>query len=91
MVNDLETCEFLAPACDDIAGAIFMCQVYEQQYIHVTPDEQSDIAQKMVERIPPLYAIILEFSYEAMRYLTRGKFCKSCISKIQPRSRSIIL
>ncbi|KAG0636269.1 hypothetical protein HOY80DRAFT_372781 [Tuber brumale] len=75
-VNDLETCEFLTSACDDIAGTIFMCEVYERRYVQVMHDEETDIAQKVVERIPPLYAIILEFSYEARRHLSRGKFSR---------------
>ena len=90
-VNDLETCELLMSACDDITDTIFMCEVYERRYIQVRLDEKGDIVQKVVERIPSLYAIILEFSYEARRHLSRGKFCKRYISEIQPRSRRNIV
>ncbi|CUS15646.1 unnamed protein product [Tuber aestivum] len=85
-VNDLETCEILTSACDDVAGTVFMCEVYERRYIQVMHDEDSDIAQKVVERIPSLYAIVLEFSYEARRHMSRGKFCKRCISETHPQS-----
>lgn len=52
-----------------------MCEVYERRCKAVTNVENSDnaVAQKVIDQIPPLYAVILELSYDAKKFLAKGK------------------
>lgn len=52
-----------------------MCEVYERRCKAVASAGNSDnaVAQKVVDQIPPLYAVILELSYDARRFLAKNK------------------
>lgn len=65
----------LTDACEEIAGTLFICEVYERRYRVVAADDGNDVevAHKVVEQIPPLYATILELSYDTRRGLDRQK------------------
>lgn len=52
-----------------------MCEVYERRCKAVASAGNSDnaVAQKLVDQIPPLYAVILELSYDARTFLAKNK------------------
>lgn len=52
-----------------------MCEVYERRHKAVATAGNSDneVAQKVVDQIPPLYAVILELSYDAKKFLAKNK------------------
>lgn len=66
----------LTDACEEIAGTLFVCEVYERRCkaVVVVGNSSDQVAQKVVDQIPPLYAIILELSYDAKKFLTKQKF-----------------
>lgn len=49
-----------------------MCEVYERR-CKVVGNSDNTVAQKVVDQIPPLYAVILELSYDARRFLAKNK------------------
>ena len=65
----------LVEACEDIAGTLFTCEVYERWHVKAVSEDDHDISQKVVNGIPFLYAVILEFSFHVRKHLSRGKFC----------------
>ena len=65
----------LTEACEDIAGTLFKCKVYERWHVQVVSEDDRDISQKVVNGIPFLYATILEFSFHVRKHLSRDKFC----------------
>ena len=62
-------------ACEDIAGTLFICELYERHHVKVVSEDDQDISQKVVNRIPNLYAAILELSFHVKKHLRRDKVC----------------
>ena len=65
----------LADACEDIAGTLFNCKVYERWHVKVVSKDDQDISQKVINGIPYLYAAILELSFHVKKHLRRSKVC----------------
>lgn len=80
MLDDINTCGLLIDAVDEITGAMFAAEIYEQRYHKAETESdkssKSDVlalGTKVLEKIVPLYADILFFSYYSKKYLQPEK------------------
>lgn len=69
---------FLADAVDQISDILFVCEVYARRYLVKTTeyDGASALGNEVLIQIPPLYAVILKFSYHMRTLVNHGKFGK---------------
>ncbi|KAJ6261091.1 Serine/threonine-protein phosphatase [Drechslerella dactyloides] len=86
-LDDINTCGLLIDAVDEITGAMFAAEIYERRYqkaIHGDSDKANilnmnnltSLGGKVLEKIAPLYADILYFSYSSKKYLQHGKMTR---------------
>lgn len=63
-----EACEFLSGAVDSISYAIFICEVCAKRYL--AKASGGELVAGVVERIPGVYASVLQFSYETKKLVS---------------------
>jgi len=78
IAQDFETCQFLVDAVDQISEILLLCEVYAKRQLrqlrNLTHDSQL-LADKTLEKIPPLLALVLRFSHVTRRLaLDKGRF-----------------
>ena len=64
---------------------MFVCQVYAKQYSkeRVVMDDSTAAGDRVLKQIPPLYAIVLKFSYQTRKLVNdHGKVGKSTTVKL---------
>ena len=81
-LKDAATCEFLTDAVDQITDIMFICSVFEKRYLknNKVIDAVKAIGDRILGRIPPLYAAVLKFSYASRKLFSHGKLLRSLIS-----------
>ena len=81
-LNDAATCEFLTDAVDQISDILFICNVFEVRYTKTNGvlDTASAIKDRILAKIPPLYAAVLKFSYQSRKLFKHGKLIRSFMS-----------
>jgi hypothetical protein len=84
-LKDFDTCQFMTDAVDQISDIIFICEIYGKRQVKQLPgfSQAKLLGDKILEKIPPLFAIVLQFSYETRKLvLGHGKigtcFLPSC-------------
>ncbi|KAF3246402.1 hypothetical protein TWF192_006916 [Orbilia oligospora] len=82
-LDDINTCGLLIDAVDEITGAMFAAEIYEQRYHKAEADGEKTgkneavlLGSKVLEKIVPLYADILYFSYYSKKYIQHGKLVR---------------
>jgi hypothetical protein len=78
ITQDFDTCQFLVDAIDQISEILILCEVYAKrqlrqlgQLIH----ESELLGDKVLEKIPPLLALVLRFSHVTRRLaFDKGRF-----------------
>ncbi|KAK6361382.1 hypothetical protein TWF730_005115 [Orbilia blumenaviensis] len=82
-LDDINTCGLLIDAVDEITGAMFAAEVYEQRYHKAELENEKTnkneaffLGSKVFEKIVPLYADILYFSYYSKKYIQHGKLVR---------------
>jgi hypothetical protein len=83
--DDYATFEIFGQACLDITGIVISCAVFAQVYgpsRDIGALDTKAISSQVTERIPQIYAEILDFSFEVKRYLGDNKggtcLCQLC-------------
>ena len=68
-LKDSQLCADLFDAIDQISDIIFVCQVYANEYSRerMAPDDSKIAGDRVLKQIPPLYAIVLKFSYQTRK------------------------
>ena len=70
---------------DQISDILFVCQVYAKQYSkeRVVRDDSEVAGDRVLKQIPPLYAIVLKFSYQTRKLvIDHGKVGKSAYAHL---------
>lgn len=79
--QDFDSCQFLIDAIDQISDIILVCEVYaKRQLYNLTnlTDDSCLMADKVLEKIPPLLALVLKFAYETRRLVVdKGRFSRA--------------
>lgn len=81
-LKDAATCEFLTDAVDQITDIMFVCNVFEKRYLKTESvvDIAKAIKDRVLAQIPPLYAIVLKFSFQSRKLFAHGKLTRSFMS-----------
>ncbi|KAK4033823.1 hypothetical protein C8A01DRAFT_49666 [Parachaetomium inaequale] len=76
--QDFDSCQFLVDAVDQMSDILLVCEVYAKRQLFQLPDlsgESCLMADKVLEKIPPLLALVLRFAYETRRLvIDKGRF-----------------
>jgi hypothetical protein len=79
--QDFDSCQFLVDAIDQMSDILFVCEVYaKRQLPHITNsrDDSCLMADKVLEKIPPLLALVLRFAYETRElFVNKGRFSRA--------------
>lgn len=79
-LKDVETCQLLVDAVDQVSDILFVCEIYALRYSRkgVMVETAGNTAAKVLGQIPAIYATVLKFSYETRRLLAgSNKFTRS--------------
>jgi hypothetical protein len=81
-LKDAATCEFLTDAVDQISDILFICNIFEIRYSKTNGmlDTATGIKDRVLAKIPPLYAAVLKFSYQSRKLFAHGKLTRSFMS-----------
>ena len=80
-LNDSEACELLTDGVDVATDAIFAAEVYGKRHYHdhmvaapAAADSQAKrLNETVLDKIPYVYAAVLEFTYNARKFMKHGK------------------
>ncbi|KAK6527599.1 hypothetical protein TWF694_004583 [Orbilia ellipsospora] len=77
--DDLDKCEMIAGCCENIVTIILNCRLYENRFnsskLSETPLQ--DIEQKIMDAIPNLLYLILDFSWHTNYHLDKNRLLRS--------------
>lgn len=77
VADDFSTFSIFGAACSDIVGILISCAVYGRMYGSPRgPESFQEIHSQVCDRIPNIYAEILDFSFSVKKYMGRKKLCK---------------
>jgi hypothetical protein len=74
ITDDAAICEFVTNAVDKISDIMFTCDIYSRRYLKQGTTLPDEIRDKVLEQIPPLYAVVLKFSYQTRKLVGHSKF-----------------
>ncbi|AEO66577.1 uncharacterized protein THITE_110529 [Thermothielavioides terrestris NRRL 8126] len=72
---DFQLCHSVVNAIEQMSFTLFVCQSYAKRQLRRLPDltgESRLMAQRVLERIPPLLALTMRFAYETRRLVNKG-------------------
>ncbi|KAK6531936.1 hypothetical protein TWF694_003100 [Orbilia ellipsospora] len=86
--DDLEKCEMISECCESIVTIVLNCRLYENRYVNATLERSEILAefdQKIIDTIPNLLFLVLDFSWHTNYHLQSNRFLRSfkeCFSNI---------
>ena len=80
-LNDSEACELLTDGVDAATDAIFAAEIYGKRHYHdrmaaapaVADSQTKRLNETVLDKIPYVYAAVLEFTYNARKFMKHGK------------------
>ncbi|KAF8244024.1 hypothetical protein K440DRAFT_27512 [Wilcoxina mikolae CBS 423.85] len=76
-LNDSEACDLLTDGVDEATDAIFVSEIYGKRHYGermATGESQTrKLNDNVLDKIPQLYAAVLEFAYNARKFIKHGK------------------
>lgn len=85
-LKDFKTCTFLVNAVDIMSDIIFICNIYAKRQLKKLPvstDVVQMLADKILEKIPALLALVLKFAYETRKLVVD----RPSLGRSSPRPR----
>ena len=74
VADDFSTFNIFGVACSDIIGILISCAVYGRMYgVPRGPESFQEIHDQVCDRIPKIYAEILDFSFSVKKHMGRNK------------------
>ncbi|KAK6529926.1 hypothetical protein TWF281_009079 [Arthrobotrys megalospora] len=85
--SDLENCGLIAEACTSIATVILNCRLYENRYAQSNRFEagDKDTELEIMNAIPSLLSLVLEFSWYIQTRLSEHKILRSFKETFNPK------
>ncbi|KAK6497897.1 hypothetical protein TWF481_012295 [Arthrobotrys musiformis] len=85
--SDLENCGLIAEACTSIATVILNCRLYENRYSQANKFEagDKDTEIEIMNAIPNLLSLVLEFSWYIQNRLSEHKILRSFKETFNPK------
>ncbi|KAL9070018.1 MAG: hypothetical protein Q9157_005969 [Trypethelium eluteriae] len=69
-----QTLQVFGSGCTDIVGIMISCRLFTRMFSTPSgPEELREIQEKVIEEVTKLYVKILEFSYQAWKYVAENK------------------
>ncbi|EWC48830.1 hypothetical protein DRE_00135 [Drechslerella stenobrocha 248] len=95
---DIENCEIIFRACNEIANVLLTCRLYERRYQDPPQSGHSngqelgsrEIEEKIIGEIPGVIASILDFSWYVHLMLKENKFLRAIKETVSPKLREKI-
>lgn len=91
--DDLDKCELISGCCETIVSIVLNCRLYEKRYGSTTrplDHELYEVEQKIIESLPNLLYLILDFSWDAKYHLEKSRFSKylfTCVHRAPIESK----
>lgn len=77
--DDYQTLQVFGSGCADIVGIMISCRLFTRMFSTPSgPEELHEIQDKVIEEVTKLYVKVLEFSYQAWKYVGENKLGKQC-------------
>ncbi|EPS38523.1 hypothetical protein H072_7756 [Dactylellina haptotyla CBS 200.50] len=85
--SDLENCGLIAEACTSIATVILNCRLYENRYTQTGRNDagDEDTEKEIMNAIPNLLSLVLEFSWYIQNRLSENKILRSFKETFNPK------
>jgi hypothetical protein len=72
--DDYQTLQVFGSGCANIIGIMITCRVFTRMFtIQSGPEDLYEIQRKVIDEVPKLYAKILEFSYQAWKFVGKNQ------------------
>ncbi|KAF3928652.1 hypothetical protein AA313_de0207818 [Arthrobotrys entomopaga] len=95
--KDIESCELIFGACNNIATILLTCRIYENRYQDAPQDHGTgnelgnrEVEQKIISGIPEIIAAILDFSWHVRLMFKKNKFIRALKEVISPKIKEKI-
>jgi len=76
-LNDSEACDLLTDGVDEATDAIFVSEIYGKRHYDertaTSECQTKKLNDNVLDKIPHLYATVLEFAYNARKFIKHGK------------------
>ncbi|KAJ6255913.1 Ankyrin-3 [Drechslerella dactyloides] len=97
-VTDMENCELIFGACNNIANILLTCRLYERRYQDPPKDGMNtgqdigsrEVEEKIIGAIPDIIASILDFSWHVRLMFKKNKFLRALTETFSPKLKEKI-
>ncbi|KAF3906882.1 Ankyrin-3 [Orbilia brochopaga] len=95
---DVENCELIFEACNNIANILLTCRLYERRYQEPPTEGEGgnheigsrEVEEKIIGAIPDVIASILDFSWHVRLMFKKNKFLRALKEALSPRIKEKI-
>ncbi|KAK6537235.1 hypothetical protein TWF694_011431 [Orbilia ellipsospora] len=93
---DIENCEIIFGACNNIAAILLTCRLYERRYQESPSEDVNsgvgsvEVEQKIIQSIPEIIASILDFSWHVRLTFKKNKFVRALKETFSPKLKEKI-
>ncbi|KAK6528585.1 hypothetical protein TWF281_009824 [Arthrobotrys megalospora] len=95
--TDIENCELIFGACNNIATILLTCRLYENRYQEAPKDGigsyeigSREVEQKIIGGIPDVISSILDFSWHVRLLFKKNKFVRALKETFSPKIKEKI-
>ncbi|KAF3098916.1 hypothetical protein TWF102_005959 [Orbilia oligospora] len=95
--TDVENCELIFGACNNVATILLTCRLYENRYQNSPKDGtrnveigSREVEQKIIGGIPDVIASILDFSWHVRLLFKKNKFVRALKEAFSPKIKEKI-
>ncbi|KAK6530246.1 hypothetical protein TWF694_003610 [Orbilia ellipsospora] len=89
--SDIDNCEAISEACNNIVSVILTCRIYETRYTRVDEEARtkisgdSEIEVRIIQKIPAIVALIFDFAWYIRHHLSQNKIKRTFKETFSPK------